>query len=943
MNHGKLESALRDLRSVMRLPKENEISDDELVRRYAEEREEAAFAALVRRYGPMVLRVCYRVLHRSHDAEDAFQATFLTLAREATTLRQRGAVGAWIHEVAYNVSLRVRQRLARQRHYEEKHVPPMNHDNLEEGILRDDVQTVLYEELHRLPEKYRLPLVLCNLLGRTHEEASRELGLERSALSKRLKRAYGLLRQRLLGRGIALSMILLASLLHEEGKAAPVSTDLLLRTVRAMVGSASDSAAVSATVAALATKGAGGWLLGSMKMAHVLIVSVVMFAGGGIWAVRSWNTSTPNQPAAFSTGLGIVPPHGDPSAFAAEIGSRRQKANADTLPSIEVRGTILDLHGRPIAGAQVVACSLRSFRPGKRNVRDEVLVRGRADEAGRFRLNVPRPDGVRSLRTAFVHLWAAASGHAPATLRLTWRPDPPSVEMRLQPPDVIRGQLLGDDGRPAANVRLLVSRIGLIHLEPIQGPGRDSQRKPPLWPMPLTTDANGRFALHGLNLDEGVGLRVCDDRFALRRVALEPKLWRGKEGTVRLAPARLLEGRIAGGGSGLAGARLSVVVRDEAKKPLGSALDVRADATGAFRMRLPVGASYNIEALAPDGAPYVGIARELIWPKDALRHELELSLPRGALVRGVVTDADNGLPVPGAHIQFRPLDGAVIAPELLTGLSNPAVAGVDGSFRLVVPKVDGFAFVHEPSGDYVMEEWTGRLRGLSGQIHAHRVLAVDAASGPEVRDVGVILRRGVCIEGRVLGPDGESAGDGAWLCRGRTCFDKLTEGQPQPYWNGRFTLRGCVPGRIYPVLFLDSRRRLGVKAELLAVADGKPVDVRLQPCGSANVRFVEERGRPVAGHQPYLYVMVPSDRASEEEDGTETVSAEMHELDEFDPDHYRHEPRTDAEGRVTLPALIPGVRYRMSHYRDASGAWREIEAMAGQTLSLPDVVLYRHR
>jgi RNA polymerase sigma factor (sigma-70 family) len=286
MNREKLEAALRDIRTLVKLPGEERIPDAELVQRYADSREEAAFAALVRRYGPMVLRICYRVLHHSHDAEDAFQATFLVLAREAASLRRQGAVGAWIHEVAYHAALRVRQQMARQRHHEEKHVPPMSDDDPEEGILREDVQALLYEELHRLPEKYRVPLVLCNLLSRTQEEAARELGLQRSALSKRLKRAYGLLRQRLLGRGIALSMILLASLLHEEGKAAPLSAELLLRTVRGMVGMASGSAAVSTSVAALAAHGAGGPLIGSLKMKYVLAATVLLLAGGGFWAVQ---------------------------------------------------------------------------------------------------------------------------------------------------------------------------------------------------------------------------------------------------------------------------------------------------------------------------------------------------------------------------------------------------------------------------------------------------------------------------------------------------------------------------------------------------------------------------------------------------------------------------------------------------------------------------------
>jgi hypothetical protein len=387
---------------------------------------------------------------------------------------------------------------------------------------------------------------------------------------------------------------------------------------------------------------------------------------------------------------------------------------------------------------------------------------------------------------------------------------------------------------------------------------------------------------------------------------------------------------------------LSVLALDAAGQVRGSALQTRGDVSGVFRVHLPVSDSYRVEAFAPEGAPYLGIVRDVPWPADATRRQVELALPRGVLVHGVVTDADSGKPVPEAHIQFRPSDAGTVSPEVLTGLNSLATSGANGVFCLVVPKASGLLLVHEPSGDYVSEEWSGQLPETSGRIYAQRVLALDATHGADVREVGITLRRGVSISGRVVGPDGEPVAQGAWLCRGRTCPQEPTEGQPQLFWDGRFTLHGCVPGRVYPTLFLDARRGLGARVELIAGIDNaKPIEVRLQPCGAAEVRFVDARGRPVAGYQPFLYVMVPPDRLDDDEDA-EPAPAEMHELDELDPDRYREGPKTDAEGCVTLPALIPGVRYRMSRYLDASGGWREFETTSGQTLSLPDVVL-RHR
>jgi RNA polymerase sigma factor (sigma-70 family) len=929
MNTEKLESALRDLRNLVKMPGEEQIADEELVRRYVDEREEAAFAALVRRYGPMALRVCYRVLHRSHDAEDAFQSTFLVLAREAASLRRYAAVGAWIHGVAYHTALRVRERLARQRQREERHMPAKNNDAPEDGILREDVHAALYEELHRLPEKLRVPLVLCNLMGRTQDEVARELGLHRTAVVKRLSRAYSLLRRRLLSRGIALALIILTSLLHKEGKAGTLPAQLLLRTVRGALTTASPSA--PALAAAVTASGTSGYLIRLLKTKHALVALVLLLSGGSYWVGRAWPTP---KPEGADRGAALLP-------------APRPQRGSRAVPSlgefITLSGTVVAADGTPVPHAQVAVYGLHSIRPGKRNVRDEVLVRGHADETGRFQIQVPRPDSLWSLRTGFVHLWAAASGHAPAALRLPWRPDSPPLVARLGRPETIRGRLIGPDGQPAAQVRILVSQIGEIQREPIQG-WSDGLRPSAYWPPPVTTDAQGRFALPDLDLDLGLGLYVCDDRYALRRLVLGPARWRGQERTLHLAPARVLEGRVvAAKGAALPAACLRVLVYNAAKRPLGSALEARTDTAGAFRIHLPVGDSYRVEAVAPDGAPYAGIAHELRWPHEAVHRRLELNLPRGILLHGLVRDADSTTPIPDAHVQFRPLDDNAVPTEILTGLNNPTRSGGDGSFRIVVPRTKGLLLVHEPSGAYVMEEWTGKLPSVYGQTHANRVLVVDAASGPDMRTVSVELRRGVRIEGRIVLPDGQLADKGAWICRDRTCPEEPGEGQPQPYWNGRFVIPGCVAGRVYPVLFLDARRRVGAAVELLASADGKPVEVRLQRCAAADVRFVDACGRPVAGYQPFLYVMVPSSRADEESEEWGVRSEEMHELDEFDPDHYRDGPRTDTDGRVTLPALIPGVRYRMSHYRDASGAWGEFEVEPGQKLSLPDVRLNRAR
>src|SRR5262249_55290560 len=178
-------------------------TDGELLARFAAGRDEAAFTALVRRHGPMVLGVCRGVLRHRHDAEDAFQAAFLILARKAASIRCHQSVSSWLHEVAYRVALKARARSV-------PHLPEGRAEGAAAGdpvldLTLRDVQRVVHEELRRLPEKLRAPLVLCYLEARTQDEAARQLGCTEAALRGRLYRGRQLLRGRLTRRGLSLA------------------------------------------------------------------------------------------------------------------------------------------------------------------------------------------------------------------------------------------------------------------------------------------------------------------------------------------------------------------------------------------------------------------------------------------------------------------------------------------------------------------------------------------------------------------------------------------------------------------------------------------------------------------------------------------------------------------------------------------------------------------
>jgi RNA polymerase sigma factor (sigma-70 family) len=193
-------------------------TDGHLLERFVRHHDESAFAGLLQRHGPLVIGACRRVLQDPHDVDDAFQATFLVLVRKARSLGRKGSIASWLYTVAYHIALKAKARAARQRDLQQRRAA-MPAPTSDEGLWRD-LRPVLDEELNRLPDKYRAPLVLCYLQGKTNDEAAEALGWTKGTVSGRLARARDLLRGRLVRRGITLSAPSLATVLADEAAAA---------------------------------------------------------------------------------------------------------------------------------------------------------------------------------------------------------------------------------------------------------------------------------------------------------------------------------------------------------------------------------------------------------------------------------------------------------------------------------------------------------------------------------------------------------------------------------------------------------------------------------------------------------------------------------------------------------------------------------------------------
>ena len=243
---------LQLIRRVAADPCARHCTDQELLRRFLDQHDEPAFDALVRRHGPMVLDVCRGVLPNEADVEDAFQATFLILARKAGSIRKTASLASWLHGVAYRTAWKVRTDFARRRKYEDR-APPPAPDGTADDLAWREVRQILHQELNALSERFRAPLVLCYLEGRTQDEAAALLGLAKSTLKERLERGRALLRARLIRRGLGTAGLLILATWAATATAVPPA--LTAAAVRVAAHSASGGV-VPASVLSLAERGA---------------------------------------------------------------------------------------------------------------------------------------------------------------------------------------------------------------------------------------------------------------------------------------------------------------------------------------------------------------------------------------------------------------------------------------------------------------------------------------------------------------------------------------------------------------------------------------------------------------------------------------------------------------------------------------------------------------
>lgn len=318
-------------------------SDAELLRRFLTNRDPAAMTAIIERHGPLVMGLCRGILRNEQDAADAFQTTFLVLLKNAASIAKPASLPSWLHGVACRVAVRSRSQSRKRRQHESSGVTMSTENPIPSELVADaETLQLIHQELRRLPEQLRLPLILCGLQGRSREQAAEQLGWSLRSVKDRLERARALLFTRLCRRGVALSAAAVTALLAKQGTAA-VPAALASSTVNAMVlvgtGKSAVVGVVSANVASL-TKG----VVFSMKLAQIksgaLVLAALLFLG-------------------FSSLVLVGAVYGKLPSVIAASPPEWLRGSGDDL-EMRLSGRVVDATGSPAKNCQVSAVTLQT-------------------------------------------------------------------------------------------------------------------------------------------------------------------------------------------------------------------------------------------------------------------------------------------------------------------------------------------------------------------------------------------------------------------------------------------------------------------------------------------------------------------------------------------------------------------------------------------------------
>jgi RNA polymerase sigma factor (sigma-70 family) len=975
MGREQLTDVVRQIRKAVGV-RADERSDAELLYAFRTRRDEEAFAAIVARYGGLVLGACRRVLGDVHDAEDARQATFLVLARQAGRVRRAETLPGWLYGTAYRISLQARRAAGRRRSREGRVSREEPADPVAELMWRE-LQTILDEEVRRLPAGERGAFLLCCLEGVPHAEAGKRLGVAEGSVSSRVSRARQRLHRRLSKRGIELSTVLAALAVSSVARAVTPLTvqDALVKACMACAaGRLAALPGLSENAVTLAAGASRTMWTSHTKLALFALVAAGVLGGAARLGAGRPQAAAPAVAAEGSSGKEMKGPT-----------PRDARAGKDRQPSqpVKIAGRILGPDGKPVPGAKLFVPRLKTVEPTSPKDID-VEAAGAADADGKFAVTI-RPPGPRMRPYVIAH----ADGFGVDWYEFGEGRPPAELTLRL-PRDVpIRGRVVNTEGKPVAGVSVTAGSIYVPADENLDAylagwlrSLRDTLATPkkrlyiPLSEITgaATTDRDGRFTLRGAGAERIVHVQFSgggvaqSTPYVITREGFDPKPYNdelrkkehddlrvlnrflgllGPELTFVAEPGQTVEGVVTDAATGKPVPGCSVF----AHTGFGDGVVVVTDSAGKYRIDgLAKNARGNgISVQPPKGTAYLGRQALAADAPGYAPQRLDVRLVKGAVVSGRVVDRQTGKGVQ-AGIRFAPLPdnkffGAkpgfdnyrsdrtmettdargrfrlrTIPGKALVMAQVHAREKVDGvelcPYRMAVPDPDHKDLFHSETDDpnsWLVTTAGGGLEFLSSE---NAVKVVEIKEGEETA-VELFVDRGVTGRLVVQDADGKPLA-GAWV-------SGLTEHWPIAYRmaGSAGTVVALDPKRPRSLVIFHPERRLGGTATVRGDEKG-PVVAKLGPLGKVSGRMVEEDGAPLAGAE--ISVNAQGSAASE--------------LYRFANPSGKL-PVTDSQGRFTLTGVVPGMPFYLQihkgeHYYGGKPKIGQRNLKPGESLELGD-------